>query len=287
MADEEPSAAQKLQIASYFIMSSPAGEIDEVVTDVKKLVNDEEVLSEAALAKVLKDYNVENFISGADPDGNPCIVSPYGQVSDNEFLDPATGRVMRFDHRRRRFVEVVDKKQVLPDNVNKFRVLVEKELADYVASSYKQGKIVAATYGNENGTLNIVISGQNVNLGAYWTGSWRSSYKVNVLQGGSSDLTGDIKLNVHYFEDGNVQLHAKYPSKASVQIGTEAKTASAIAAAVRKIETDFQSNLEQMYINMHEVTFKAMRRFYPINKQPMNWNLSAHKMAGELASGAQ
>jgi len=287
MADDEPSAAQKLQIASYFIMSSPAGEIDEVVTDVKKLVNDEEVLSEAALAKVLKDYNVENFISGADPDGNPCIVSPYGQVSDNEFLDPATGRVMRFDHRRRRFVEVVDKEQVLPDNVNKFRVAVEKELADYCSSSYKQGKIVVATYGNENGTLNIVISGQNVNLGAYWTGSWRSSYKVNVLQGGASDLTGDIKLNVHYFEDGNVQLHAKYPSKASVQIGNEGKTATAIVAAVRKIETDFQSNLEQMYINMHEVTFKAMRRFYPINKQPMNWNLSAHKMAGELASGAQ
>lgn len=36
-----------------------------------------------------------------------------------------------------------------------------------------------------------------------------------------------------------------------------------------------------MYVDMHRATFKQMRRFLPITKQPMNWNTYAHGVMKE------
>jgi len=281
---EEASPDQKINIATYFIMSSPTGEVDEVISDVKKLVNDDSVLSDQKLNKILQDYNVEHLVSAPDPDGQQCLVSVHGQVAADLFADPASGRVMRLDHRRRKFIEVTDRKQVLDEGVNRYRAAIEKEIAAYVDSVYKSGKCVFAVYGTDAGVITICLSAANVHLGNYWTGGWRSVYQFSVSSQGNVELKADVKVQVHYFEDGNVQLHGKFPSKTTVAVSNEAKTAAAVAKAVRTIETDFQNNLELMYINMHGETFKHMRRFYPLNKQPMTWNLAAHKVAGELGA---
>jgi capping protein alpha len=285
MGDEGASPEAKRNIAAYFISSSPTGEVDEVVSDVKKLVADDEVLSEEFMLKALRDYNVEQLVSGPDPDGNLLLVSAHGQVADDLFTDPATGRVLRFDHRKRKFTEVTDKKVVLDEKVAGFRSSIEKEIKAYVDGSYKSNKAVSAVYGADSGQITICISAANVHLGNFWTGGWRAVYQLNVLSQGNVEMKGDVKIGVHYFEDGNVQLNSKFPTKATVQISDEKKTGAAVAKAVKQLETDFQSNLEQMYIEMHSHTFKAMRRFLPVSKQPMNWNVAAHKMAGELASG--
>jgi len=62
------------------------------------------------------------------------------------------------------------------------------------------------------------------------------------------------------------------------------KTASEVAKAIRKIETDFQANLEEMYVQMHKSTFKAMRRFWPVTKKPMDWDLRKHNLTAELGT---
>jgi capping protein alpha len=280
MGDEAAPDAKRT-IASYFISNAPTGEVDEVVSDVKKLVESE--VSEEALLKALKDYNVEQMVSGPDRDGNLLLVSAYGQVADDLFTDPSTGRVLRFDHKSRKFVEVTDKKVVLDEKVAGYRAQIEREVKTYVDGSYKSGKAVLAVYGADSGQITVCISGANVHLGNFWTGGWRAVYQLNVSSQGSADMKADIKVGVHYFEDGNVQLHSKFPSKVSVPVGDEKKTAAAVVKAIKQLETDFQGNLETMYIEMHDMTFKAMRRFLPVNKQPMNWNVAAHKMASELA----
>jgi len=283
---EEAAPEQKLHIATYFIMSSPTGEVDEVVGDIKKLVNDERVLSDQKLTKILAEYNMEQLVTGPDPDGNLCIVSQYNQVGPDLYLDAASGRVLRFDHKRRKFVEVTDKKQVLAAGVNAYRSAIEKDVATYTSECFKAGKSVSAVFGTDEGLITICISAANVHLGNFWTGGWRSIYQLNVSQQGNIEMKGDIKLGVHYFEDGNVQLHTKFPTKATIAVSSEAKTAAAIAKAIKTIETDFQSNLEHMYINMHSETFKNMRRLMPMNKQFMNWNLAAHKVAGEMGQSS-
>jgi hypothetical protein len=59
---EQATPEEKLRIASHFILSSPNGEVDEVIADVKTLVNDPSLLSEAVIEKLLRQYNVDNYV---------------------------------------------------------------------------------------------------------------------------------------------------------------------------------------------------------------------------------
>jgi hypothetical protein len=96
------AAAQKLNIATYFIMSSPTGEVDDVVADVQKLVADDAVLTADALSAILRDYNTEQMIAAMDlSTARPVLVTKHGQVGPDLYLDPATGKVLKFDHRKR------------------------------------------------------------------------------------------------------------------------------------------------------------------------------------------
>jgi capping protein alpha len=285
MADDAPecSPQQKLSIATYFLLSSPTGEIEDVLTDVKKLVSDPSVLTEDALTKILATYNTEQLTTSVDPDGKPVMVSSYGQVSQDLFLDPSTSRVLRFDHRRRKVTEVTEQKQVLRDDIARYRTSIATSLGSYIEANYKEGKCVLAVYGADNGIITVCISAKNVHLGNFWSGGWRSVFSFNVAKAGSVEMKGNIKVNVHYFEEGNVQLHTHVDKTVNVTITSdEEATGKNVAVAIAQVESEFQSNLEEMYVNMHRTTFKAMRRFLPVSRQPMVWNLAAHSIAGEV-----
>jgi len=97
---EEASPEAKLNIANYFIMNAPVGEVSEVVNDVTKLVNDSSTLSDHALTKIMHDYNVEHMTSFTGPDGTPLLTTQYGKVDQDHFVDPTTGKVILFDHKK-------------------------------------------------------------------------------------------------------------------------------------------------------------------------------------------
>jgi len=282
MSEDYPQAtpAQKLNIAQYFIASSPVGEVDEVLTDVKKLVADGSVLTEEALLTILREYNTDQMTSAPLPGGaGNLLVTKYGQVGPDQYLDPSTGKVWTFNHLTRQFGEETDKKQVLAEDIEARRAAVAKALGEYISDLYKANKATLAVYGADNGTLTICLSAKNVNLSNFWTGSWRSVYTVS----SSGEVKGTVKCVVHYFEDGNVQLHSNVEHSGKVNTGA---SADALAADLRKqvegFETGFQNNLEEMYVNMHHSTFKQMRRFLPVNKVKFQWNANAHSLASEV-----
>jgi len=286
MADEDyeqATAEQKLNIATYFLLSSPTGEIEDVITDVKKLVNDPAVLSEDTLPKILANYNTEQLTSAVDPDGNAVLITTYGQVAPDLFLDPNTGRVLRFDHRKRKITEATEQKQVLKDSIAKYRAAIASSLPSYVDANFKEGKCVTAVYGADNGTITVCISAKNVHLGNFWTGGWRSVFSLNVSSPGSTEIKASVKINVHYFEDGNVQLNTHVEKTTNVTVTNDDETTGKnVVVAIAQIEAEFQSQLEEMYVNMHRTTFKAMRRLLPVSRSPMVWNLAAHSLASEV-----
>jgi F-actin capping protein alpha subunit len=68
---------------------------------VQKLVNDPAVLTSEALTAILRDYNTEQMIAAMDLTGKPVLVTKFGQVGPDLYLDPATGKVLKFDHSKR------------------------------------------------------------------------------------------------------------------------------------------------------------------------------------------
>jgi capping protein alpha len=67
---EQASPEEKLKIASHFILSSPNGEVDEVIADVKTLVGDKKLLSDSVVEKLLRQYNVDNYVFAPLAGGN-------------------------------------------------------------------------------------------------------------------------------------------------------------------------------------------------------------------------
>jgi capping protein alpha len=110
------------------------------------------------------------------------------------------------------------------------------------------------------------------------TGSWRSVYTVS----SSGEVKGFVKCVVHYFEDGNVQLHTNVEHSGNVSMNSPDVTANELRKQIENFETSFQNHLEEMYVNMHRNTFKQMRRFLPVNKVKFAWNPAAHNLAAEV-----
>lgn len=280
---EEATPEQKINIANYFIMLSPTGECEEVLADVSKLVGDKNILTEAVVKGMLKDYNQEHLVAAKAPSGDKVLISPHGKVADDQFLDPNTGKVLRFDHRKLEFKEETDQKQVLNADINVYRTAIAKAMKDYSTTQYKNDKCTTTVYGSDDGKITICLSAANVKLSNFWSGGWRSTFSLNVKTKTKTELTGGSKLNVHYFEDGNVQLHAARDTTYSIDVTDANATAAQISKAIAAIESELQSNLEEMYVDMHRKTFKSMRRILPLSKLPMNWNTHAHSLASELA----
>jgi len=169
--------------------------------------------------------------------------------------------------------------------VDSHRTAINAALTAYLSESFRPNKCLHAVYGADNGLITIVIAAKNINLTNYWTGAWRGIYSINISSSSSlSELKGSIKTHVHYFEDGNVQLHSSTDHHSHITIDTSAPdiTAKRIVESINKFESEWQNQLEEMYVNMHRTTFKAMRRLLPINRQKFLWNTAAHSLASEV-----
>jgi capping protein alpha len=105
MADEEDelletelSYDQKKEIAKWFFLNAPAGEINYVAKDLKAVLSDEEVYNEAAM-EAFPVYNKTHMICLEMPSGaGDVIVSSYSEINENEYLDPRTAQVAIVDH---------------------------------------------------------------------------------------------------------------------------------------------------------------------------------------------
>merc|ERR1719313_607367 len=150
-------------------MLSPTGECEEVLSDVSKLVGDKSVLTESVVNGILKDYNQEHMVSAKTPSGEKILVTSHGKVADDMFLDPNTGKVLKFNHRTREFKEDTDQKQVLNDDVNAYRTAIAKSIAEYSSTQYKNGKCTSCVYGSDDGKIVVCLSAANVNLDNFWS----------------------------------------------------------------------------------------------------------------------
>lgn len=92
-------------------------------------------------------------------------------------------------------------------------------------------------------------------------GRWRSLYVFDIS---SNSITGSIKVDVHYYEDGNVRLLTTKPVKASA---SSADLVRQIASAEKK----YQEDLNRAFTQLNEGAFKGLRRQLPVTRQKVEW----------------
>ncbi|KUF92364.1 Peptidyl-prolyl cis-trans isomerase FKBP62 [Phytophthora nicotianae] len=231
-AYEEASDEEKLQIAQRFLLASPPGQIHEVLRDVAKLVP----------AHIL--------------------ICEEGEVDAAHYVDPIGNRVLGFDHIKQQIV-AEDVAEIPEDRVTDFekeRQEVQKALQSYLQFEYMHGGTAGVYIVGTKLVVNLCT--ERINLRNFWGGRWNSRWEVD-LTANPAKVKGTIQLHVHYFENGNLQLQNSKDIEEEITVQRPGGLGDAILRVMKEAEDDLQTNLEDMYINMSEETFKEMRRVMP------------------------
>lgn len=263
------------RIARHFLLSSPAGEMEEVLTDVRALVADDELLNEC-ITDIFHTYNTEQLVAVAvSSSDKKLVLSKHGEVDQTHFKDPRTAKVVTVDHLKSKVTEEADDEPESED-VQKKRELLQAAIDKYTTDFYEDGS--STVFALSATEFIVCISSARFKTNNFWSGRWRSVWHLNFQSEKKVKLSGTMKINIHYYEDGNVQLNASFEHGEVVDAPKE----DAVAAALKKAENSFQNKLESVCSSMSSTTFKALRRALPVSRDLFNFGSGAHKLAGEL-----
>lgn len=278
------SQAQLVDIANNFLLNAPPGELMEVVTDVRALLPQESML-DASAPTTFKRYNEDQMVQAdAEDKSHRFLITHHAELGTNEYIDHAGGVVATFDHVKQ---VVVSSRPIAPadqdSSMEAMRAALDKSISAYVNEHYPFG-----TYGvyAKDGQFYICITSTRFNPSNFWNGRWRSVWTVPA-KSGSVQIEGRIRLQVHYYEDGNVQLQTDTVKAVKVTTTSDpAASAAAVVKAVTTVEQNFHQALDASYNIMGETTCKALRRALPISGQKINWNLiHTYRVGSEAAGG--
>lgn len=282
--DQRDEVRTPADMVSSFILHSPPGEFLEVLDDVKGIVRDDRLIEEQ-VSKVFPKY-IKTQLTPVRIDGSdhPVILSNFNDIGNGRFVDPRSKKSFLYDYVTSL---VSDISPWNPDsNAETWRLALELEWSKYSSEHYHEGAgSVFSSSKDDVITLNACLEGHQFQPKKFWNGRWRSVWNIsfNPNKDKQAQLNGLIRLHVHYYEDGNVQLVSSRHCDQRIDITKPESVAKEITEAVKKLENDYQRAISENYQTMSDTTFKALRRPLPVIRSKIEWNkLTGYKIGSEL-----
>ncbi|KAJ3202414.1 F-actin-capping protein [Entophlyctis luteolus] len=275
--------ALTLASIAHFVSEAPPGELGEVINDIRVLVNNDEDLLADAIALPCAEYNLDSFAVIETAGGSKFVTTRHNQLEGGRFANPADGMSYVVDHVSQTSSDAMPLNDTGKSAIEDHRKALETAVAGYIDDHYPNG--VSAVFSGEEKSLVIAIVNNKFNPSNFWNGRWIAEWTVAL---DSDEAKGVIRANVHYYEDGNVQL--KTLKEITVKRNTTDSTtpsgfAASVVAAILKAETEYQLALNVSYGLISDTTFKYLRRALPITRTKLDWNsVSNYKIGAELSN---
>jgi len=288
MADEEEelSPEQKLALAKNFILNSPPAQAKRVVEDVRTLVG-ADLLTSSQEEAILRALNKEQYAAVDVPGGGKVLLTQHGELPNGTFLDPSSKQCLTVNHTALTCsAQPMDSAQLAElAQAEPHRGSIDAAMRRHVDEWLPNGTVT--TYGGAVGGVKITccVASLAHDLSNYWAGRWWAEWTLQSGGGSMGALTGKIKCNVHYFEDGNVQLEDEIKFQGEVPLGGD--VGEAFAKQVKIWETEFTAKLEDIYTSLSEQVLQSLRRRLPITRTKFDWEKhTVAKLAMDLQNQA-
>jgi len=276
--EEQIDDETKVAIGAEFMKYAPPGEFNEVYNDVAKLLANEELLKQAT-SEAVGDYNIQQFTPVNLESNEKCLLTGYSLLPNGRYYNPKTNKSFKYDHIKHTPYEI--QHENITNTNESTRVAVQSQVEEYVKAHYPNG--TTSVYSTSPKEIVICIEDHEFQAGNYWGGRWRSHWTVTV-NGSKAQIDGILRIQVHYYEDGNVQLLSKKDATHELSVESDEKFASELVKLIRTSENEYQSAISDNYVKMSDTTFKALRRQLPMTRTKIDWQKLLGYKIGKEAS---
>jgi len=269
--------ASHLATVSSFVEGAPPGELADIIADIKALTIDSPSLV-SQLGPAFEKYNEEQFATVKLPGSSqPVIVSSHNSLGGGRYYDVESSTSFAFDHSTQKASAA--QSHVLESSHSDLVKSILKSLGSHVKEHFPN-----ASYGvypiEDDSKIAILVVANKYSPNNFWNGRWRSLY---IFSPSASSLTGSIKVDVHYYEDGNVRLLTSKPVSAPIS----SASATSIVREITVAEKKYQEELNKGFNNLSEGAFKGLRRQLPITRQKIEWDkIAGYKLGQDIGGGS-
>ena len=265
MSKKEVNYSNPKEIAKFIIDKTPIGLLDSSIKNLKVLLK-EETMNNPEILKEIKNYK-ENHLYPISIQNvkNKVIISSVNKDSDEFYYDQ--GQKVRFKLNAKCQVEKLEEYE----SKSEIRKKIEKKVIEYVNTYYnKETTYYNVYFDSLLDKIHVLICGQNINEKNFWSGEWLSIWELDL---NDKKVTGEIKVNTIYYEDGNMQFNFKKNYETIKKGKDDESIADDLIRFIEKNENEIQKNMVKTNANSNEEFIQSLRKSVSLIGNNMNWTL--------------
>lgn len=265
MSEKEINYSNPKEIAKYIIQQTPIGLLNSSLKSLKVLLK-EEVLNTPEVLQEIKNYNENHLMPITIQKEKPkVIISSLNKDSHEFYYDQ--GQNIRFKLNKICQVEKLEEYE----SKSETRKKIEKKLIEYINKYYNSNTTTYNVYFDSLlDKIFVLICGQNISEINFLSGEWLSTWECDL---NDKKVTGEIKINTIYYEEGNTQFNYKNNYETIIKGNDDDSLANELIGFIEKNENDIQKKMEMGNEDFSEKYIKSLRKSNSLIGKEMNWSI--------------